>query len=540
MPLCPHASLPFFFFFLSFLSLPLSTASDSSLIYTSFLHCLESHTKTSDRVFDSVYSQSNSSYSSVLQNYIRNALYNTSSTNKPLLIVTAAHESHVQATVVCTKHIGLQLRTRSGGHDFAGRSYVSNEKFIILDMFQLRTISVNVADQSVWVQAGATLGELYYGIWEKSKVLGFPAGVCPTVGAGGHITGGGYGNLIRKYGLAVDYVLDAQIVNVNGEILDRKSMGEDLFWAIRGGGAESFGVVLSYKLRLVSVPETVTVFRVEKILDQDQNLTGVVYQWQQVAPTTNDNLFMRMMVQPISSKVKKGTKTIRIRITAEYLGNANELVSLLGKELPLLGLKKEDCTEMSWMESLLFWASFVNGTSPKVLLNRSLNQAKFGLRKSDYVQTPISKNGLEWIWKKMIEIGETGLVFNPYGGKMNEISPYETPFPHRAGNLFKIQYSVNWDDPNVELQKNYTTEIRRLFSYMTPFVSKNPRSAFLNYRDLDIGVNDFGKYSYEQGKVYGVKYFGQNFDRLVKVKTAVDPENFFRNEQSIPTFPSKA
>uniref|UniRef100_A0A1J3DKP6 Reticuline oxidase-like protein n=1 Tax=Noccaea caerulescens TaxID=107243 RepID=A0A1J3DKP6_NOCCA len=75
---------------------------------------------------------------------------------------------------------------------------------------------------------------------------------------------------------------------------------------------------------------------------------------------------------------------------------------------------------------------------------------------------------------------------------------------------------------------------------MTGFVSKNPRNAYLNYRDVDIGVNDHGPNSYKEGEVYGRKYFGNNFDRLVKVKTAVDPDNFFRNEQSIPTLPSKA
>ena len=518
----------------------LSIASSSDSVYNTFLQCLQNQTNPTDRVSNSVYSQSNSSYNSVLQAYIRNARYNTSSTNKPLLIVTASHESHVQATVICSKKLDLHLKIRSGGHDYAGISYVSDDKFVILDMFQLRSVSVDVADQSVWVQAGATLGELYYKIWEKSKVLGFPAGVCPTVGAGGHITGGGYGNMLRKYGLAVDHVLDAQIVNAKGEILDRKSMGEDLFWAIRGGGGASFGVILSYKLRLVPVPETVTVFRVERILDQGQNVTDVVYQWQQVAPTTNDNLFMRMLIQPISSRVTRGQRTIRSTIITEYLGNADELVSLLGKEFPLLGLKKEDCIEMSWIESVLWWANFDNKTSPEKLLDRDLNSANFLIRKSDYVQTPISKDGLEWIWKKVTELGKTGFVFNPYGGKMNEISASETPFPHRAGNLYKIQYSVNWDEPDVELEKNYTTQIRRLFSYMTPFVSKNPRGAFLNYRDLDIGINNFGTDSYEEGKAYGVKYFGDNFDRLVKVKTAVDPDNFFRNEQSIPTFPSKA
>jgi hypothetical protein len=407
-------------------------------------------------------------------------------------------------------------------------------------MFNLRSVTINLQDQTAWVESGATLGELYYRIWEKSKLHGFPAGVCPTVGVGGHLSGGGYGNMLRKHGLSVDHVIDARIVDVNGRILDKVSMGEDLFWAIRGGGGGSFGVILSYKINLISVPETVSVFRVERRLDDKENVTDIVYKWEQVAPSTDDNLFMRMLVQPVSSKVKKGEKTIRISILAMFLGNGEELVSLLDKDFPELGLKKEDVMEMSWIDSVVWWANYDNGTSPNVLLDRNPDSANFLKRKSDYVQTPISKDGLEWLWKRMIELGKTGLVFNPYGGRMSEIASSATPFPHRAGNLFKIQYSMNWEEEGIEIEKNYTTQIRRLYSYMTPFVSKNPRSAFLNYRDLDIGTNNNDKNSYEDGEVYGVKYFNDNFDRLVKVKTAVDPHNFFWNEQSIPTLPSKA
>ena len=72
---------------------------------------------------------------------------------------------------------------------------------------------------------------------------------------------------------------------------------------------------------------------------------------------------------------------------------------------------------------------------------------------------------------------------------------------------------------------------------MTPFVSKNPREAFLNYRDIDLGINHQGSRSYVEGKRYGVMYFKDNFDRLVEIKTKVDPTNFFRNEQSIPILP---
>ncbi|KAI4297146.1 hypothetical protein L6164_037049 [Bauhinia variegata] len=533
-------SIPLFSFYLSLLLILFlypspSLGEDDNSVYVSFLQCVTNHTNSPDQVSNIVFAQSNVSFSSVLRNYIRNARFNISSTPKPLIIVTPLQESHVQATVICAKAIGVQLKIRSGGHDYEGISYVFDEPFIILDMFNLRKIIVDIENEVAVVQVGATLGEVYYSIWEKSKVHGFPAGVCPTVGVGGHLSGGGYGNMLRKYGLSVDQIIDAEIVDVNGKLLNKESMGEDLFWAIRGGGGASFAVIISYTVKLVPVPEIVTYFRVEKTLEE--NATDLVVQWQQVAPNTDDRLFMRLLLQPVTSKVKKGEATIRASVVALFLGRADEVVSILEKDFPLLGLKKETCVESSWIDSVLWWGNFDNETKPEALLDRDLDSANFLKRKSDYAQNPISKDGLEWIWKKMIELGKTGLVFNPYGGKMWEIPADATPFPHRAGNLFKIQYSVNWKDP--EETKNFTTQARRLYSYMTPFVSKNPRSAFLNYRDLDIGVNEFGENSFDEGKVYGEKYFNGNFQRLVKIKSAVDPENFFRNEQSIPVYPGK-
>ncbi|CAN1250700.1 Berberine bridge enzyme-like 21 [Linum perenne] len=416
--------------FLLLLLVSAAATADNSSVYQSFLLCLEKNTPPEDKISDLVYSPANQSFTSVLEAYIRNSRLNTTTTPKPSIIITATKIPHVQAAVICTKAAGFQLKIRSGGHDYEGISYVSDYPFFILDMFNLRSIQIDAVNQSGWVQAGATLGELYYAISQKSNVLGFPAGVCPT-----------YGNLLRKYGLSVDHIVDAQIVDAEGNFLDsRESMGEDMFWAIRGGGGASFGVVIAYKIKLVPVPATVTVFRVEKYLED--NATDMVYQWQFVAPKTTNDLFMR---------------------------------------------------------------------------------------------NPISKAGLEWIWKKMIETGKTGLVFNPYGGRMDEIGATETPFPHRKGNLWKMQYSIGWKEGGETAEREF--QIRRIYGYMTRFVSKNPRRAYLNYRDLDIGTEHPGKDRYEEGKVYGEKYFGENFERLVKVKTAVDPNNFFWNEQSIPVLP---
>ncbi|XWS61136.1 hypothetical protein CRYUN_Cryun07bG0099600 [Craigia yunnanensis] len=98
--------------------------------------------------------------------------------------------------------------------------------------------------------------------FEKTRILAFPDYVFHTIGIGGLFSGGGFGLLFRKYGLAADNIIDAQVIDVNGRILDRKSMWEDLFWAIRGGGGGSFGIVLAWKLNLVSIPTAVTVFTI--------------------------------------------------------------------------------------------------------------------------------------------------------------------------------------------------------------------------------------------------------------------------------------
>lgn len=523
--------------FLLFVSTTSLDAKSSNSVYENFLQCFTNQTRIPpNSLSDVVLPQTAAAFTPVLRAYIRNARFNTSATPKPAIVIAARSEAHVQAAVVCTKSLNFQLKTRSGGHDYEGVSYLSNVPFFVLDMSNLRNITVD--GEFAWVGAGATLGEVYYRIWEKTKSHGFPAGVCPTVGAGGHISGGGYGNMIRKYGLSVDYVTDAKIVDVNGQILDRKSMGEDLFWAIRGGGGASFGVILAFKIKLVPVPETVTVFRVEKNLEQ--NAIDMVHKWQFVAPKTDPGLFMRLLLQPVT---RKGNQTVRASVLALFLGNSNDVLSLLTKDFPELGLKKENCTELTWIQSVLWWANNDNATQvkPEILLDRHPDSASFLKRKSDFVEKEITKEGLDFLVKKMIEVGKIGLVFNPYGGIMSEVATTETPFPHRK-KLYKVQHSMNWKDPGTEAESSFLQQTRSFYSYMAPFVTKNPRHAYINYRDLDIGVNSHGPNSYREAEVYGRKYFGENFDRLVKVKTAVDPQNFFRDEQSIPTLsnePSK-
>ncbi|CAN0906692.1 O-acetylstemmadenine oxidase [Linum grandiflorum] len=417
------------FIILSFLCSTTSTA------HVDLLDCLYSRTTSSAGHSNLIYTPNSNLYSSVLQSSIRNQRFNTthSSRKHPIAIITPHTVSQIQSAVFCSRnHGGLRLRVRSGGHDFEGLSYVSSsEPFLLIDLIHFRNVTVDVPTNSAWVQAGAVLGEVYHAIASASPNLAFPAGICPT-----------YGMLLRKYGTAADNILDAQLVDARGRVLDRAAMGEDVFWAIRGGGGNTYGIVVSWKLNLVSVPSRLTVFSVSKATEEN---------------VTRSN-------SPIQLEKVKA--------------------------------------------------------------------------KSDYVETPLPLTALHGLWKSLYEIDmEQGTFFQviPHGGRMSRISESSIPYPRRAGNMYKIQYYAGWSGEEKGIEERHLGWIRKLYKFMRPYVSKKPRGAYVNSRDLDLGMNNPGNYtSYKQAKVWGEKYYNGNFQRLARVKAAIDPTNFFRNEQSVP------
>ena len=378
------------------------------------------------------------------------------------------------------------------------------------------------------MESGALLGELYYQIAKNSAVLGFPAGICPTVGIGGHLGGGGFGTMLRKYGVASDNVLDAKFVDVNGNILDRKSMGEDLFWAIRGGGAASFGIVISWKVSLVPVPQTVSVFTIHRTLNQ--GAVELVNKWQYTAHRLPDELFIRIVLQ----KDYQG-REVEALFNSLFLGNCYDLVRLMGESFAELGVERDQCREMSWINSVMYFAGFTNGEPLEILLDRGASGPyRFFKAKSDFVTDPVPRFVWEKIWAGFLEEGAGVLIMDPYGGRMSRISEFETPFPHREGNLYNLQYFVEWTERGDEATRKHMDWIARVYDEMGSFVSKNPRASYLNYRDLDLGINEGNVSSYSTAQVWGVKYFKNNFERLARVKGSVDPSDFFRNEQSVP------
>ncbi|PIA53658.1 hypothetical protein AQUCO_00900318v1 [Aquilegia coerulea] len=372
---------------------------------------------------------------------------------------------------------------------------------------------------------------MYYAISQASSSLSFPAGWCPTVGIGGHFSGGGYGLLTRKYGLSADNVIDALLVSSTGHVLDRKAMGEDVFWAIRGGGGGVWGAVYAWKIQLVPIPAIITTFKFKRT-GTKYELSRLLYKWQFIAPMLDDDFSLAVMVS-----AHENSSQPFLNFFGLYLGDASTAVNSMNGVFLELGFTKENCKEMSWIDSFVYLAEFETITDFKDRFS-SFDKSPFKV-KVDYVKNPIPLEEIISILGILEKESHAFIVLNGQGGVMNSIQTNTIPFPHRAGNLYTIDYIVAWSEEEDWRRRYFIEWLRRFYNYMEPFVSKNPRVGYVNYVDLDFGQLDWTNKTLsinavEMSRTWGEKYFLSNYDRLVRAKTIIDPENVFHHPQSIP------
>lgn len=437
--------------------------------------------------------------------------------------------------MVCSREFSVGIRVRCGGHSYEGTSSVANDgaPFAIIDLMNLNHVEVDIETEMAWVEGGATLGETYYAISQASKAHGFSAGSCPTVGVGGHIGGGGFGLLSRKYGLAADNVVDALLIDADGNLLDRQEMGEDVFWAIRGGGSGVWGIVYAWKIKLLKVPQIVTSFVVSRT-DTRDHFVKLVDKWQHVAPELEDDYYLSCFLGAALPEAK--STGLSATFKGFYLGPSHKAISIINNVFPELGIGIEDCKEMSWIESVVFFSGLTHGATVSDLNNRYMQDKEYFKAKSDFVRSHIPLVGIDAALNILEREPKGYVILDPYGGMMHKISSESIAFPHRKGNLFTIQYLVYWKEDDNDKSNEYIEWIRNFYNSMTLFVSWGPRAAYINYIDFDLGVmvepiNT--KEAEEQAKVWGEKYFLTNYDRLVKAKTLIDPNNVFTNQQGI-------
>ncbi|KAE8355292.1 hypothetical protein BDV28DRAFT_155514 [Aspergillus coremiiformis] len=165
----------------------------------------------------------------------------------------------IQETVKFAKQHNLRLVVKNSGHDFLGRASAPGSlQILTIGMKDIRIVDKFTPagapegkneGSAVTTAAGVSLQELYAAVAARNRTV--VAGSSHIVGAaGGYIQGGGHSPLGPWKGMASDNALEFTIVSANGELLvANEYQNKDLFWALRGGGGGTFGVVVSVTLR---------------------------------------------------------------------------------------------------------------------------------------------------------------------------------------------------------------------------------------------------------------------------------------------------
>jgi hypothetical protein len=173
-------------------------------------------------------------------------LWNGKIETRPTAIVRCSTVQDVIHTVRWTRAHRLPLSIRGAGHEIFGRSL--RENGVVIDLSQMRAVTIDPVTCTARIQPGATAGDLI----EAAEKYGLATttGTISSVGMTGLTLGGGYGSLTGAYGLAADNLLSAQVVTADGQLVTASAEEHpDLLWGLRGGGG-NFGVIVSLEYRL--------------------------------------------------------------------------------------------------------------------------------------------------------------------------------------------------------------------------------------------------------------------------------------------------
>ena len=162
----------------------------------------------------------------------------------PAFVLRPGSVGDVQAGVRFAASAGLLLSVRGGGHSFAG--FGTNDGGVVIDLGKLANVEITDSERHlVRIGGGATWGQVTAALAPHG--LAISSGDTKSVGVGGLTLTGGIGWKVRKYGLALDSVIAAEVVTAGGQVVPASAAeNPELFWAIRGGGG-NFGIVTAFE-----------------------------------------------------------------------------------------------------------------------------------------------------------------------------------------------------------------------------------------------------------------------------------------------------
>lgn len=426
--------------------------------------------------------------------------YYSSKYQFPHAIVYCQNADDVQNAVKWARCRSMPIRVRSGGHNHEAFSTGTG---VVIDVSEMKKLSVDKATRTITVQPGMTGGELYTALFKEG--LTQAGGTCEDVGISGLVLTGGMGPLLRREGLTCDNVLSLEIVDAEGKLLhiDDQNEYKDLFWACRGAGGGNFGVVTSITLR-VHPAEDVTWFNIG--WDWSQPVDKIFAAWQDFFGGNDNRWFSHIDLWPKAFPVDQFKKQ-PIKVLGVFYGSPEEAKRELA---PLLSIGKpteQKIEKVNWHQAI---KEFEDSTS--VFITDKPEYKSTGA----FAMEPLPPEAIQ----KIISTLETtsSPLFNvllfSMGGKTAEIAPTATAYYYRKAKFF-VDYSIQW--LHSEDHKNQIQEIDALRHSLLPYTTGNYTG------NPDRSMSDFL-----------TAYYGENAPRLRCIKKKYDPQNIFHFEQSIP------
>jgi FAD/FMN-containing dehydrogenase len=414
---------------------------------------------------------------------------------RPQAIVLCRTQEDVVEAVAFARRAGIEVAVRSGGHDFAGRS---SGPGMVLDLTPMH--SLEVSDGLAIVGPGFRLGDLYAALAQYDVTI--PAGCGATVGIGGQALGGGLGLLGRSRGLTSDQLVAAEVVLADGRVVEcDEQRHKDLFWALRGAGAQGFGVVTRLTLRTVAEPAA-TSFHLEWPYAL---ASALIAAWQEWSPTGPDELAASLLV---TVGGEAGADPV-VHLFGSVIGSESETAALLDEFVSVAGADAAS-SERAHMRY---------GSLKGYLAERGPGdqEDEHGrpYMKSEFFREPLPAGTADALFERFVRGRRSGearkLDFMPWGGAYNRVPAHATAFPHRE-ELFLLEHSVvvpaGFDAGATETARAWLSDSWELVH------SSGSGGVYANFPDADLPDEHRA-------------YWGGNLERVRRVKKKYDPERVF-------------
>jgi hypothetical protein len=414
---------------------------------------------------------------------------------RPQAVVLCRDPADVTQTIAMARRFRLPAVARSGGHCFAGRSSTWG---IVIDVTRMRSVSVSGGVATVG--AGARLGEVYDRLAERGLTI--PAGCGPSVGIAGLTLGGGLGILGRRYGLACDRLLGAQIVLADGRVIKCDAARDrELFWALRGAGGGNFGVVTSLTLQLHPVDTVIggpILYPIEKCREALQ-----LFRETMASTPETFNAFFAFLIAPDVPAFPEALRNQRVcGIVVCYTGPQEQAEGML-KPLRDFGPVLDAIGPLP----LPMLNSMFDFTMPVGKLHHYW--------KADYInELSDAAIDVHAQFGPQAPYGSSAMHIYSTGGAAQRVKPDETAYSYRDANFVHIILAAGEDPADTPRGRQW---VRDYWEALHPL---SAGGAYVNFL-------------MDEGDERIRATYRENYDRLVAVKRQYDPTNLFNQNQNI-------